>query len=168
MICLAFTTGFHHKLQSLRPLSTNRLSMQSKFMETMPNDDVIVPPLATEPPLKVLLMVEPTPFNYVSGYANRFKEMLKFLRQAGDDVRVLTADKDPNPPTEFLGYPITTNRGFEFILYKHVTLTFDFNMATKKMIEEFQPDVIHVASPSCLIYAGIHSSPSLPPLETTI
>ena len=57
---------------------------------------------------------------------------------------------------------------FEFILYKHVTLTFDFNMATKKMIEEFQPDVIHVASPSCLIYAGIHSSPSLPPLETTI
>ena len=128
--------------------------MLSKSINDGPNDDVPIPPLATEPPLKVLLMVEPTPFNYVSGYANRFKEMLKFLRQAGDDVRVLTADKDPNPPTEFLGYPITTNRGFEFILYKHVTLTFDFNMATKTMIQEFQPDVIHVASPSCLIYAG--------------
>ena len=159
VVCLALTTGFHQKLQSLRRSSTCRLSMLSKSTVDMPSDDVSVPPLATEPPLKVLLMVEPTPFNYVSGYANRFKEMLKFLKQAGDDVRVLTADKDPNPPTEFLGYPITTNRGFEFILYKHVTLTFDFNMATKKMIEEFRPDVIHVSSPSSLIWAGSYLTP---------
>ena len=117
--------------------------------------DVVVPPLATEPPLKVLLMVEPTPFNYVSGYANRFKEMLKFLKQAGDDVHVLTADKDPQPPTEYLNYPISTNRGFEWPLYKHVTLSFDFSMKTKQIIEDFKPDLIHVSSPSCVMWPAI-------------
>jgi sulfoquinovosyltransferase len=114
-----------------------------------------IPPLEKEPPLKVLLLVEPTPFNYVSGYANRFKEMLKFLHKAGDKVKVLTPDKDPNPPLEFMGYPITTNRGFEFILYNQVTLTFDFKMSTKKLIEEFKPDLIHVSSPSAIIYPAI-------------
>lgn len=115
----------------------------------------VVPPLATESPLKILLMVEPTPFNYVSGYANRFKEMLKFLKEAGDDVRVLTADKDPKPPQDYMGYPISTNRGFEFILYKHVTLSFDFNLQTKHIIEDFKPDLIHVSSPSCVMWPAI-------------
>jgi hypothetical protein len=36
--------------------------------------------------MKIVLLVEPTPFNYVSGYANRFKEMLKYLKEAGDEV----------------------------------------------------------------------------------
>jgi hypothetical protein len=35
--------------------------------------------------LRLLLVVEPTPFNYVSGYANRFKEMLYYLKKAGDE-----------------------------------------------------------------------------------
>jgi hypothetical protein len=41
--------------------------------------------------------------NHTTGYANRFKEMLKYLHKAGDDVEIFTADKDPNPPKEFLG-----------------------------------------------------------------
>jgi glycosyltransferase involved in cell wall biosynthesis len=129
--------------------------MQMQMQMQQQAADVVVPPLATEPPLKVLLMVEPTPFNYVSGYANRFKEMLKFLKQAGDDVHVLTADKDPQPPTEYLNYPISTNRGFEWPLYKHVTLSFDFSMKTKQIIEDFKPDLIHVSSPSCVMWPAI-------------
>lgn len=114
-----------------------------------------VPPLCTEPPLKILLLVEPTPFNYVSGYANRFKEMLKFLSIAGDEVQILTADKDPKPPSDFMGYPISTNRGFEFILYNQITLTFDFNRQTERLIKEFKPDLIHVSSPSSIIWPAI-------------
>lgn len=70
-----------------------------------------IPPLKSEAPLKVLLLVEPTPFNYVSGYANRFKEMLKYLHLAGDEVKVVTADRDPHPPTSYLSYPIKNQRG---------------------------------------------------------
>ena len=39
-----------------------------------------VPPLEQHPARKVSLLVEPTPFTHVSGYSNRFKEMLRFLK----------------------------------------------------------------------------------------
>ena len=32
-------------------------------------------------PLRIALLVEPTPFTHVSGYANRFKEQLKYLKE---------------------------------------------------------------------------------------
>ena len=38
------------------------------------------------PNRKVALLVEPTPFTHVSGYANRFKEMLKHLENVGDEA----------------------------------------------------------------------------------
>ena len=47
-----------------------------------------IPPLSQSPPRKVSLLVEPTPFTHVSGYSNRFKEMLRYLQQAGDDAEV--------------------------------------------------------------------------------
>ncbi|KAJ1439355.1 hypothetical protein B484DRAFT_323599 [Ochromonadaceae sp. CCMP2298] len=105
--------------------------------------------------MKVLLLVEPTPFNYVSGYANRFKEMLKYLKNAGDEVSIITPDADPNRPTDFLGYPITSARGFEFPLYKFVTVTFDLKGNVLKLIKEFKPDIIHVSSPSAILNPAI-------------
>jgi hypothetical protein len=93
---------------SLLPPKTNLLPRVSPLKSRLQEE--YIPPLDAEPPLKILLLVEPTPFNYVSGYANRFKEMLKFLHKAGDKVEVLTPDKDPNPPKDFMGFPITTNR----------------------------------------------------------
>lgn len=96
-------------------------------------------------------MVEPTPFTHVSGYANRFKEMLKFLSKAGDNVEILTVDsKTPQSelPTEAFGYPIQHTQGFVFPLYKHISLTFDLpEMKGAAIIEEQKPDLIHVTSP---------------------
>lgn len=114
-----------------------------------------VPPLATEKPIKVLLLVEPTPFNYVSGYANRFQEMLKYLKQANDSVKIVTADSDPNPPTQFLEYPIYTQRGFELPFYKQVTCTFDFGRSIQRSIQEFKPDIIHCSTPSAIVYPAV-------------
>ena len=48
------------------------------------------PALNSQPPQRVGLMVEPTPFTHVSGYANRFNEMLRYMRKAGDEVEVVT------------------------------------------------------------------------------
>jgi sulfoquinovosyltransferase len=104
---------------------------------------------------KVLLLVEPTPFNYISGYANRFKEMLKYLHRAGDKVEIVTSDLDEKPPTNFLSFPIHTGRGFRFPLYKDVILSLDFKMKTKKIIQRFKPDLIHVSTPSFLVFAAI-------------
>lgn len=113
------------------------------------------PPLTSEKPLKVLLLVEPTPFNYVSGYANRFQEMLKYLKLANDSVKIVTADSDPKPPTQFLDYPISTQRGFELPFYKQVTCTFDFGRTIQRAIQQFKPDIIHCSTPSAIVYPAV-------------
>lgn len=135
------------KLFSSRPIHSWRNVQMS--------DKAAITSLATESPLDVILLVEPTPFGYVSGYQNRFKEMLKWLHKAGDKLRILTADRDPNPPTEFLSFPIVTNRGYEFPLYNHVTLTFDLKLETRRLIEEKKPDILHVVTPSSLVWPAV-------------
>ena len=96
-------------------------------------------------------MVEPTPFTHVSGYANRFKEMLKFMSKAGDEFDILTVDsKTPADqlPKEAFGYRIQHTLGFTFPLYNQISLTLDLpEMKGATMLEKFKPDLIHVTSP---------------------
>ena len=110
-----------------------------------------VPPLKRNPPRNVALLIEPTPFTHVSGYSNRFKEMLRFLKKAGDNVDILTVDtKTPKEelPDEAFGYEIQHTQGFVFPLYKHISLTFDLpEMKGAKMMEKRRPDLIHITSP---------------------
>jgi sulfoquinovosyltransferase len=104
-------------------------------------------------------MVEPTPFTHVSGYANRFKEMLKYMAKAGDQVDILTVDSKTAPselPKEHAGYPIRHTQGFIFPLYNSISLTVDLpEMKGAKMIEDFQPDLIHAVSPGFMLFAAI-------------
>ena len=107
-----------------------------------------IPPLAKNPPLKVGLIVEPTPFTHVrsateftrcsigcaiddalnSGYSNRYKEMLHFLSKAGDSVEIVCPDDTENPPKNFLNYPISYTPGFRFSLYNAICLSYDHNL----------------------------------------
>lgn len=104
-------------------------------------------------------MVEPTPFTHVSGYANRFKEMLKFMKKAGDDVHILTVDsKTPagQLPRDYLGYTIEHTQGFTFPLYNHISLTIDLpEMKGGHILERMKPDLIHVTSPGFLLFAAM-------------
>ena len=52
-------------------------------------------------PRNVAIFVEPSPFSHISGMKNRFESLIKGLREAGDDVMVVTPD--PSPPKEFCG-----------------------------------------------------------------
>lgn len=108
-------------------------------------------PIDQEKPLRILLIVEPTPFGYVSGYANRFKEMLKYLKKGGDIVSIITPDPQSDPPPDYMDYPIKTLRGFEFPLYPQVTLSYDMKLSIGTAIKDFKPDIIHCASPSCIM-----------------
>ena len=60
-------------------------------------------------------MLNRAPFTHVSGNANRFKVMLRFLSKAGDKVDIITTD-DTTPkddlPKEAFGYPIHHTQGF--------------------------------------------------------
>ena len=108
----------------------------------------------TEKPLKIALLVEPTPFTHVCGYANRFQEMLKYLKEFGDSVEIATPDDKSEAPREFLGFPITTLKGARLPLYPDVCLTMDVRGSARKMVENFRPDVIHVSTPGFLSMAA--------------
>lgn len=118
-----------------------------------------IPPLKRHPPRNIALLIEPTPFTHVSGYSNRFKEMLRYLSKAGDHVDILTVDeKTPKEelPTESFGYKIEHTQGFVFPLYDHISLTVDLpEMKGAKMMERKRPDLIHITSPGFLLYAGL-------------
>ncbi|GAU13951.1 hypothetical protein TSUD_262780 [Trifolium subterraneum] len=52
-------------------------------------------------PRRIALFVEPSPFSYVSGYKNRFQNFIKYLREMGDEVMVVTTHE--GVPKEFYG-----------------------------------------------------------------
>lgn len=103
----------------------------------------------------------------MSGYANRFNEMLRYLEKAGDSVEVLTtddlkthdglsADEKKVLPKEKFGFKIEHTQGFRFPLYNHIVLSFDLpEMKGLRMLERFRPDIIHATSPGFLIVAAI-------------
>jgi len=128
-------------------------------LEAVRSNDNSAPPLRSMPPRKVCLMVEPTPFTHVSGYANRFNEMLKFLAKAGDKVEVVTTDDTKSQkvlPTEAFGYPIHHTQGFQFKLYQDISLTLDLpEMKGARVLEKLKPDLIHATSPGFLVLAAV-------------
>ena len=109
------------------------------------------PPLTKKPPRRVCLMVEPTPFTHVSGYSNRFNEMLRYLSKAGDNVDIVTVDAqtpEEELPEEKFGFNIDHTQGFTFPLYNHISLTLDLpEMKGSGIVDRLKPDLIHVTSP---------------------
>jgi len=133
------------------PISQHQPLPVSTRLEMARRDSSDAPALKTKPPRNIMLMVEPTPFTHVSGYANRFKEMLKFLNEAGDNVDILTVDAstpEKDLPRHFMGFPIFHTLGFTFPLYNQISLTCDLPEAKgAQIIEARKPDLIHVTSP---------------------
>lgn len=114
-----------------------------------------VPQLNQHRPRKVALLVEPTPFTHVSGYSNRFKEMLRYLQAAGDETEVLTPDDSKDRPSDFLGIPINYISGFRLFVYKAVQLTLDFRLEAYSTLKRFNPDIIHAATPGVFVIPAI-------------
>ncbi|XP_021661630.2 sulfoquinovosyl transferase SQD2 isoform X2 [Hevea brasiliensis] len=61
-------------------------------------------------PRRIALFVEPSPFAYVSGYKNRFQNFIKYLREMGDEVMVVTTHE--GVPQEFYGAKLIGSRRY--------------------------------------------------------
>lgn len=112
--------------------------------------------IKNEQEIRVLLVVEPTPFNYVSGYANRFQETLSNLKLQGKcKFHVVTPDNDRNATKSFDQTPVTSIRGFSLPMYQSVTVSIDSTFKIGEVIKKFDPHLIHATSPSVLGLAAI-------------
>lgn len=101
---------------------------------------------------RVAIVVEPTPFTHVSGYANRYKGLVEHLRSRGDEVLVITPDSSKDAPTSYAGATVASIGGFRFPLYPAIRLSVG-GPKVYRLLRDFAPDVIHLTTPGTLVFA---------------
>ncbi|KAJ6750283.1 hypothetical protein OIU85_000877 [Salix viminalis] len=104
-------------------------------------------------PRRIALFVEPSPFAYVSGYKNRFQNFIKFLREMGDEVMVVTTHE--GVPQEFHGAKLIGSRSFPFPWYKKVPLSLALSPRIISEVARFNPDIIHASSPGIMVFGAL-------------
>ncbi|XP_024974733.1 sulfoquinovosyl transferase SQD2-like [Cynara cardunculus var. scolymus] len=107
----------------------------------------------TTKPRRIALFVEPSPFAYVSGYKNRFQNFIKYLREMGDEVMVITTHE--GVPEEFHGAILVGSRSFPFPWYQKVPLSLALSPRIINEVKQFKPDIIHASSPGIMVFGAL-------------
>ncbi|KAE9447693.1 hypothetical protein C3L33_20408, partial [Rhododendron williamsianum] len=100
-------------------------------------------------PRRIALFVEPSPFAYVSGYKNRFQNFIRYLREMGDEVMVVTTHE--GVPQEFYGAKLIGSRSFPCPWYQKVPLSLALSPRIISEVANFKPDIIHASSPGIMV-----------------
>lgn len=112
-------------------------------------------------PLRVCLFVEPSPFTYVSGYANRFQALLQYIAEYHqDDVQVVTTEvvNTSKLPRKWLRFPIHYTAGFRLPHYPLMSLSCDYTFRSVRMVAVHRPHIIHASSPGLLVLSAALAS----------
>ncbi|KAK1377440.1 sulfoquinovosyl transferase SQD2 [Heracleum sosnowskyi] len=104
-------------------------------------------------PRRIALFVEPSPFAYVSGYKNRFQNFIKYLREMGDEVMVVTTHE--GVPEEFHGAQLIGSHSFPCPWYQKVPLSLALSPRIISKVSEFKPDIIHASSPGIMVFGAL-------------
>lgn len=107
----------------------------------------------TSKPRRIALFVEPSPFAYVSGYKNRFQNFIKYLREMGDEVIVVTTHE--GVPEEFYGAKCIGSRSFPCPYYQKVPLSLALSPRIISEVAAFKPDIIHASSPGIMVFGAL-------------
>lgn len=118
-------------------------------------------------PIKVCVLVEPSPFSYVSGYAGRFQNLVLHLKGRGDDVQVITpadvrriggssSSRKNQPPSEWNGIPVHTTGGVPLApFYPDLIVSIDYALKIPRILWKMRPDILHVSSPGFLVFWAV-------------
>lgn len=104
-------------------------------------------------PRRIALFVEPSPFAYISGYKNRFQNFIRYLREMGDEVMVVTTHE--GVPEEFYGAKLVGSRSFPCPWYKTVPLSLALSPRIINEVANFKPDIIHASSPGIMVFGAL-------------
>lgn len=104
-------------------------------------------------PRRIALFIEPSPFSYVSGYKNRFQNFIKYLREMGDEVMVVTTHE--GVPQEFYGAKLIGSRSFPCPWYQKVPLSLALSPRIISAVANFKPDIIHASSPGVMVFGAL-------------
>ena len=116
---------------------------------------------AQNAPMKLLYVVEPSPFSYISGYKNRFQELFRCLNNTGDSVEIFSPEESPLQERKFLNFPVHGLSGFPLPMYRDVKIT-SLSLSNFRIIENviksFQPTLIHITVPSLCVLPSIKAA----------
>ncbi|KAL6780234.1 SQD2 [Auxenochlorella protothecoides x Auxenochlorella symbiontica] len=114
------------------------------------------------PPKRICILVEPSPFTYVCGYMNRYRNTIRYLKELGCEVLIVTpgksvasTDDSQRQPEEFCGAKVVEAMSFAFPWYAKLPLTFGLSPRIYKEVKSFQPNIVHCTSPGTMILAGL-------------
>ncbi|XP_057512367.1 sulfoquinovosyl transferase SQD2-like [Actinidia eriantha] len=150
-----------HSLLSKRPnsgrLKTSSISASDMTITEFRDEEEDPPPLLeseiSSKPRRIALFVEPSPFAYVSGYKNRFQNFIRYLREMGDEVMVVTTHE--GVPQEFYGAKLIGSRSFPCPLYQKVPLSLALSPRIISEVVQFKPDIIHASSPGIMVFGAL-------------
>jgi sulfoquinovosyltransferase len=110
----------------------------------------------SQSPLRICILVEPSPLTYVSGYANRFQALLHYLAEnTMDNVHVVTTETlVQDRPNEWLGIPVHYTVGVRLPHYPSLSLSADCTAKALRVVWQTKPDIIHVTSPGFFVFSG--------------
>jgi glycosyltransferase involved in cell wall biosynthesis len=103
--------------------------------------------------MKVALLTE-TFLPKVDGIVTTICQTIRQLRRLGHEVLIVAPD---GGPAEFEGCPIVGIPGHPFLFYPELRLSFP-RSSIYRLLNDFQPDIIHAVEPVCLGIAALHSS----------
>ncbi|XP_004246336.1 sulfoquinovosyl transferase SQD2 [Solanum lycopersicum] len=133
------------------------ISSKMTITEYRDEEEEEYPPLLLESemkePRRIALFVEPSPFSYVSGYKNRFQNFIKYLREMGDEVMVVTTHE--GVPEEFYGAKLIGSRSFPCPCYAKVPLSLALSPRIISEVAQFKPDIIHASSPGIMVFGAL-------------
>lgn len=118
-----------------------------------------------EVPKRIAILVEPSPFTYVSGYKNRFCNTIKHLVEAGCEVLVVTTGRGVTfftedtsamieAPENYHGATVVGSYSFGFPFYPALPLTLGLSPRIYKKLARFKPDIIHCSTPGFLCFSA--------------
>ncbi|XP_050894549.1 sulfoquinovosyl transferase SQD2 [Lathyrus oleraceus] len=145
--------------KSLKLEATTKMTIDEESLlnnrdeEEGPPDSVLNDHESNSKPRRIALFVEPSPFSYVSGYKNRFQNFIKYLREMGDEVLVVTTHE--GVPKEFYGAQLIGSKSFPFPWYQKVPLSLALSPRIISAVAQFKPDIIHASSPGIMVFGAL-------------
>eukprot|EP00210_Caulerpa_lentillifera_P001547 g1485.t1 len=116
-------------------------------------------------PKRIAILVEPSPFTYVSGYKNRFCNTIKYLVEAGCEVLVVTTGRGVtffgadtsamrDAPENYYGAEVIGSYSLGFPFYPNLPLTLGLSPRIYNKLAGFKPDIIHCSTPGFLCFSA--------------
>ncbi|KAI3805761.1 hypothetical protein L1987_21646 [Smallanthus sonchifolius] len=148
--------SFHYHPRTRTPILNS--SIKDLTTEEFRTEDEDGPPSQVESeistkPRRIAIFVEPSPFAYVSGYKNRFQNFIKYLREMGDEVMVVTTHE--GVPQEFHGAKCIGSLSFPCPWYQKVPLSLALSPRIINEVKQFKPDIIHASSPGIMVFGAL-------------